>query len=211
MQCLSKLPHDSKIVPVVDRALSQIPPLNPNSSYFDGGAFLTYTLLLLTRLGRYRVHPHGPQRFGEYEFYGHAHCSVDLPPQIHNTGFFLPWHRLYVQNLEDKMRSKCGYDGVQPYWDWTKGNISCQDDWMSALTKKNQIRRTFTTRRSFPTLIMTVLGPGVTPMMTSRFAPVASRISRLPTPPHTEFAGILPFTFHQGSQPPPAYHPRTLP
>ena len=40
------------------------------------------------------------------------------------TGLFLPWHRLYVQTFEDELRSKCGYDGVQPYWDWTQGNVS---------------------------------------------------------------------------------------
>jgi len=42
--------------------------------------------------------------------------------QIHGTGFFLPWHRIYVQAFEDALRSKCGYTGVQPYWDWTKGD-----------------------------------------------------------------------------------------
>lgn len=42
--------------------------------------------------------------------------------QIHGTGFFLPWHRLYVQTFEDLLRSKCGYFGVHPYWDWTIGN-----------------------------------------------------------------------------------------
>lgn len=42
--------------------------------------------------------------------------------QIHYTGQFLPWHRLYVQTFEDELRSKCGYDGVHPYWDWTKGD-----------------------------------------------------------------------------------------
>ena len=42
--------------------------------------------------------------------------------QIHGTGFFLPWHRIYVQTLEDEMRAKCGYTGVQPYWDWTLGD-----------------------------------------------------------------------------------------
>jgi hypothetical protein len=44
--------------------------------------------------------------------------------QIHSTGFFLPWHRFFVQTLEDELRKQCGYNGVQPYWDWTKGNIS---------------------------------------------------------------------------------------
>ena len=45
--------------------------------------------------------------------------------QIHSTGFFLPWHRLFVQTLEDELRSKCEYEGVQPYWDWTKGTCPC--------------------------------------------------------------------------------------
>ncbi|KAF9785224.1 Di-copper centre-containing protein [Thelephora terrestris] len=86
VKCLASLPHDPKIAPIVDPTLSLIPPLNPDSSYFDD---IVYT-------------------------------HMDLNVLIHNTGFFLPWHRLYVQALEDGMRLKCGYDGVQPYWDWTK-------------------------------------------------------------------------------------------
>ena len=35
---------------------------------------------------------------------------------------FLPWHRYYVQYLEDVLKGKCGYKGVQPYWDWSIGN-----------------------------------------------------------------------------------------
>lgn len=45
---------------------------------------------------------------------------MDLNAVIHQTGFFLPWHRLYVQTFEDELRSKCGYDGIHPYWDWTQ-------------------------------------------------------------------------------------------
>jgi len=45
---------------------------------------------------------------------------MDLNVLIHNTGFFLPWHRLYIQTFEDRLRSECKYDGVQPYWDWTQ-------------------------------------------------------------------------------------------
>lgn len=44
---------------------------------------------------------------------------MDLNVLIHNTGFFFPWHRLYVQTWEDALRLKCGYDGASPYWDWT--------------------------------------------------------------------------------------------
>jgi len=49
-----------------------------------------------------------------------SYVHMDLNPMIHNTGFFLPWHRLYVQIFEDNLRSKCGYTGVHPYWDWTQ-------------------------------------------------------------------------------------------
>lgn len=49
-----------------------------------------------------------------------VYIHMDLNVLIHNTGFFLPWHRLYVQTFEDTLRSKCGYNGVHPYWDWTK-------------------------------------------------------------------------------------------
>lgn len=47
--------------------------------------------------------------------------------QIHRTGYFLPWHRIFIQTFEDELRSKCGYTGVHPYWDWTKGNASGLD------------------------------------------------------------------------------------
>ncbi|KAF9647450.1 Di-copper centre-containing protein [Thelephora ganbajun] len=86
VKCLAELPHDPKVVATVDPALSLIPPLIPNSSYFDD--------------------------------FSYAH--MDLNVVVHGTGFFLPWHRLYVQTFEDELRSKCGYTGVQPYWDWTQ-------------------------------------------------------------------------------------------
>ena len=50
------------------------------------------------------------------------------------TGLFLPWHRQYLQTFEGELRSKCGYDGVHPYWDWTQGNASHQEFWVSVLT-----------------------------------------------------------------------------
>jgi hypothetical protein len=76
----------------------------------------------LTQLNRLCIHPHGPQRFGDHGFPGHPLSLVLISLQIHNTGFFLPWHRQYVQTFEDKLKSECGYNGVQPYWDWTQGN-----------------------------------------------------------------------------------------
>lgn len=35
-QCLSKLPHDLALTPLVDPSVSRIPPVNKSSSYFDG-------------------------------------------------------------------------------------------------------------------------------------------------------------------------------
>ncbi|KAF9647444.1 Di-copper centre-containing protein [Thelephora ganbajun] len=86
VKCLAELPHDPKVTATVDPALSLIPSLTPDSSYFDDFVY--------------------------------AH--MDLNVLIHGTGFFLPWHRLYVQTFEVELRSKCGYTGVQPYWDWTQ-------------------------------------------------------------------------------------------
>ncbi|KAJ7578733.1 hypothetical protein C8J56DRAFT_968947, partial [Mycena floridula] len=31
----------------------------------------------------------------------------------------LPWHRRFVALYESTLRSECGYEGAQPYWDWT--------------------------------------------------------------------------------------------
>ena len=41
--------------------------------------------------------------------------------QIHETGLFLPFHRLYVHAVEKAMKERCGYTGAFPYWDWTIG------------------------------------------------------------------------------------------
>jgi tyrosinase len=38
---------------------------------------------------------------------------------VHNSGFFLPFHRFYLHLYETALRDECGYAGAQPYWDWT--------------------------------------------------------------------------------------------
>lgn len=45
-------------------------------------------------------------------------------PFVHADGLFLPYHRYYVFLYEKALRDECGYDGAQPYWDWT---LSYQD------------------------------------------------------------------------------------
>jgi len=42
-----------------------------------------------------------------------------LAPFIHGTGWFLPFHRLYLHAHETLLRDECGYKGAQPYWDET--------------------------------------------------------------------------------------------
>ncbi|KAG6850331.1 hypothetical protein H0H93_014604 [Arthromyces matolae] len=34
-------------------------------------------------------------------------------------GHFLPWHRFMTATYEQALRNECGYEGAQPYWDWT--------------------------------------------------------------------------------------------
>jgi len=38
--------------------------------------------------------------------------------QIHGTGNFLSWHRYFTWAYENVLRTECGYNGTQPYWDW---------------------------------------------------------------------------------------------
>ncbi|KAG5635596.1 hypothetical protein H0H81_010667 [Sphagnurus paluster] len=45
---------------------------------------------------------------------------INLTDRIHLVGQFLPWHRRFVSVYEAKLRKKCGYQGANPYWDWTK-------------------------------------------------------------------------------------------
>ncbi|OAK97054.1 Di-copper centre-containing protein [Phaeosphaeriaceae sp. SRC1lsM3a] len=37
---------------------------------------------------------------------------------IHGTGNFLSWHRYFTWAYEQALRTECGYNGTQPYWDW---------------------------------------------------------------------------------------------
>ncbi|KAI0291784.1 Di-copper centre-containing protein [Multifurca ochricompacta] len=48
-----------------------------------------------------------------------VYIHMDLNTRIHFTGLFLPWHRWYVHVYEQALKSKCGYTGASPYWNWT--------------------------------------------------------------------------------------------
>ncbi|KAI0422892.1 hypothetical protein F5X98DRAFT_105614 [Xylaria grammica] len=41
-----------------------------------------------------------------------------LTPAVHNSAYFLLFHRLYIWTYEQKLRDMCGYKGAFPYWEW---------------------------------------------------------------------------------------------
>ncbi|KAI5859643.1 Di-copper centre-containing protein [Durotheca rogersii] len=41
-----------------------------------------------------------------------------LTPYVHNSAYFLLFHRLYIWTYEEKLRTLCGYTGAFPYWEW---------------------------------------------------------------------------------------------
>ncbi|KAF4508832.1 hypothetical protein G6O67_005164 [Ophiocordyceps sinensis] len=47
-------------------------------------------------------------------------AHVDQTLSIHFSGLLLPWHRYFVWLYEKALREECGYQGYQPYWDWSK-------------------------------------------------------------------------------------------
>ncbi|KJZ75412.1 hypothetical protein HIM_05108 [Hirsutella minnesotensis 3608] len=47
-----------------------------------------------------------------------SHINSSL--YIHQSGFFLPWHRYFVWSFEKALREECDYRGYQPYWDFAR-------------------------------------------------------------------------------------------
>ncbi|KAJ5174026.1 uncharacterized protein N7500_001957 [Penicillium coprophilum] len=43
----------------------------------------------------------------------------DQTPWIHWVGHFVLWHRYYLATYEKALREVCGYQGGQPYWNWS--------------------------------------------------------------------------------------------
>ncbi|KAJ6571409.1 Di-copper centre-containing protein [Mycena capillaripes] len=85
VKCLANLPHDEGLTPTVDRSISQIPPVNASSSYYDDFVYMHMVSAFL---------------------------------QIHFTGLFLPWHRWFVAVYEIALKTRCGFKGTSPYWNW---------------------------------------------------------------------------------------------
>ncbi|KAK2009616.1 Di-copper centre-containing protein [Colletotrichum eremochloae] len=49
---------------------------------------------------------------------------INQTTTIHYTGNFLSWHRYFTWLYEEALRNECGYQGTQPYWDWSKTAIT---------------------------------------------------------------------------------------
>ncbi|KAI0469858.1 hypothetical protein GGR56DRAFT_684258 [Xylariaceae sp. FL0804] len=44
---------------------------------------------------------------------------IEMTPDVHWTGKFLPFHRNLIHLWEQDLATTCGYEGTLPYWDWT--------------------------------------------------------------------------------------------
>lgn len=53
-----------------------------------------------------------------YDDFVAVHINQTL--SIHGTANFLAWHRYYTWAFEQALRTECGYQGYQPYWNWGK-------------------------------------------------------------------------------------------
>ena len=57
-----------------------------------------------------------PGATNKFQDYAAVHIARSL--NNHVSGFFLTWHRLYVQVWYNDLKETCGYKGHMPYWDW---------------------------------------------------------------------------------------------
>ncbi|KAJ7917199.1 Di-copper centre-containing protein, partial [Mycena leptocephala] len=56
-----------------------------------------------------------------YDDFVYMHMShLYSRQQIHFTGLFLPWHRWFVAVYESALKSRCGFRGTSPYWNWVE-------------------------------------------------------------------------------------------
>lgn len=64
-----------------------------------------------------------PGATNKFEDYAAIHIARSL--NVHVSGFFLTWHRLYLQVWYNDLQQTCGYAGPMPYWNWpaTAGNL----------------------------------------------------------------------------------------
>ena len=109
--------------------------------------------------------------------------------QIHFTGLFLPWHRWYVHFFESALKSKCGFAGATPYWNWSMGwSLSCFQLFLYLYNVfVSQMRRTWKTRHSSRTFLLRLAwAAGETLLVTLKFPREASPTCPSPILPCTD-------------------------
>ena len=59
------------------------------------------------------------------KWFDYASIHVGRTNQVHISGFFLTWHRMFTHLMEQELRHTCGYTGRWPYWNFaaTADNI----------------------------------------------------------------------------------------
>lgn len=116
-----------------------------------------------------------------------VYTHMDLNTQIHFTGLFLPWHRWFLYAVEDALKSKCGFNGVSPYWNWSIGPLLSSSLILSA--HHSQMHLTFTNRRSGRTQIPKVdSAAGEIQTLTTALPMEASASSNCRIPPLISYA-----------------------
>ncbi|KAL2915643.1 hypothetical protein HK105_204828 [Polyrhizophydium stewartii] len=68
-----------------------------------------------------KARPKGPDNdLSQWNLDQFARLHWDRSPLAHGVPAFLPWHRYFVQNYENALRSVTGNSALTvPYWDWT--------------------------------------------------------------------------------------------
>ncbi|KAK5661052.1 hypothetical protein OQA88_12431 [Cercophora sp. LCS_1] len=61
------------------------------------------------------LYPGAKTRFDDF-----VAVHINQTFSIHGTANFLSWHRLFTWHYERALRTECGYNGYQPYWNWGK-------------------------------------------------------------------------------------------
>ncbi|KAI2776679.1 Di-copper centre-containing protein [Daldinia loculata] len=51
-----------------------------------------------------------------FDSFGVLHYK--MTPYVHNSAYFLLFHRLYIWTFEEKLRTMCDYTGAFPSWEW---------------------------------------------------------------------------------------------
>ena len=114
------MPHNPSIIPTGHA--SEIPPITADAKLYDGNIhsccsphrsmFTRIADIAYVHMDLAEIVSAVPRLYID---------SYNVPLQVHDTGYFLPWHRNYVHIFETILKDHCSYKGTAPYWNWTQG------------------------------------------------------------------------------------------